>query len=388
MEGGKVVMSNIDTPSGSEPEQYPIEPRYHPIHKIPRKIYDFFASARLAMALLVIILVCCLTGVTIVRGEQAWNLIFNSLWFNALLVILVVNIACCFFGRIWYRKLTVISFGMILFHVSFVAILLGIVYNSLFYFRGTIRLTEGEVLLSGDPQSYDIIDKGRFFSFSRLKGETSLIRVNTGYKIGGEDKRAAYEVSVGEEDNKKQGVIYITHKLTHDGFDYFNDKEGYSLLVTLADRHGHELYGAYLPLQSIKQKDDSYLYATGHKEGSKVKASVVLFPAPPVKPLFAMQLAYQLSKVKERDGVAAFELYALDNNGMTKDGPPYATGKAAIGGKFAAGEYVLSAKEVRYWVGMMVRYEPGKTIVLTSLWVALAGMIITTTGRMLKSGKK
>jgi len=381
-------MSKIDIPSGSEPEQYPIEPRYHPIHKIPRKIYDFFASARLAMALLVIILVCCLTGVTIVRGEQAWNLIFNSLWFNALLVVLVVNIACCFFGRIWYRKLTVISFGMILFHISFVAILLSTVYNSLFYFRGTMRLTEGEVLVSGDPQSYDTISAGRFFSFSRLKGETTLIRMNTGYKIGGEDKRSAYEVSVGEEGKKKQGVIYITHKLTHDGFDYFNDKEGYSLLVTLADNQGHELYGAHLPLQSIRQKDDSYLYTTGHKEGNTVKADSVTFPAPPEKPRFALQLVYQPSKLKERDGKAVFELYSLSNNGMPKDAPPYAEGNTAIGGKFAAGEYTLSAREVRYWVRMLVRYEPGKLIVLTSLWVGLSGMIITTAGRMLKSSKK
>jgi len=99
----------------AEDEMFPVEPRYHPIHKIPRKIYDFLASARLAMALLLAILLCCLCGVTVWRGERAWSLIFNSLWFNALLVLLVVNVACCFFGRIWGRRVTVISFGMILF---------------------------------------------------------------------------------------------------------------------------------------------------------------------------------------------------------------------------------------------------------------------------------
>ena len=138
----------LDNNSFSEDERendiFPVEPRYHPIHKIPRKIYDFFASAKLAMTLLVVILACCLSGVTIVRGERAWNLIFNSLWFNAILVLLVVNVACCFFGRIWHRRMTLVSFGMILFHLSFVTILLAVVYNSLFYFRGTIRLTEGE----------------------------------------------------------------------------------------------------------------------------------------------------------------------------------------------------------------------------------------------------
>lgn len=368
-----------------EAETYPVEPRYHPVHKIPRKIYDFFASAKLAMALLLIILGCCISGVTVVRGEQAWRLIFNTLWFNGILVLLVINVACCFFGRIWRRRITVISLGMILFHLSFVSILCGIIYNSLFYFRGNIRLTEGEVLTSGDPQSYDRIDKGRYFSFSRLKGETSLVNMHTGYKIDGDDKRAAYEVAVGEEGNRTQGIIYVTHKLSHNGFDYFNDKEGYSLFVMLSDMQGKDLYGAHIPLQSIQQQDKSYLYATGHNENGVIKPSTTPFPAPPQKTLFAMQLAYKPSKLDERGGEALFDLYSLDEKGKPRNELPFASGKVPVGGgSFAAGEYALKAKEVRYWVGMLVRYEPGKPIVLTSLWVGLAGMIITTLGRMFR----
>jgi len=287
---------NKDVPVEADDEIFPVEPRYHPTHNIPRKVYDLLASARLAMALLLAILVCCLCGVTLWRGERAWVLIFSSLWFNALLVMLVINIACCFFGRIWGRRITVISFGMILFHLSFVAIMGGIVFNSLFYFRGIIRLTEGEVLASGDPQSYDTIDKGRFFSFSRIKGETQLIKMHIGYKIGGDDKRAAYEVVVGERVDKQQGVIYITHKLTHKGVDYFIDKEGFSLLVTLANTQGQELYGGHLPLQSIQQKDGSYFNTTGYKDAGVVIPSQFTFPAPPEKPLIALQLAYQPSK--------------------------------------------------------------------------------------------
>lgn len=373
-----------DTPPEPENEIYPIEPRYHPIHKIPRKVYGFLASSKLAMFLLVVILISCVAGVTIVRGDRAWFLIFNSLWFNALLVLLVVNIACCFFGRIWGRRVTVISFGMILFHLSFVTMLGGIVYNSLYYFRGNIRLTESEVLSSGDPTSYDTIDKGRLFNFTRLKGETSLIKLHTGYKVNGADKRAAYEVVVGEGVDKKHEIIYITHKLTHNGVDYFNDKEGYSLLITLSDAKLRELYGAYLPLQSIPQKLNEYLYTTGHKVGQSVMADSIRFPVPPAKSFFALQVTYLPNKQVERSGEARFQITALDEKGVPLKGTPIADGKAAIGESFAFGKYVLSAQEVRYWVGMAVRYEPGKPIVLASLWVGLMGMIITTTGRMFK----
>lgn len=370
-----------------EPEQYPLEPRYQPIHKIPRKIYDFLASAKLAMLLLVVILACCVTGVTLFRGQQAWELIFRTLWFNGLLILLVVNVACCFFGRVWHRKLTVVSFGMILFHLSFVAIFLGIVYNSLFFFRGTIRLTEGEVLRSSDPQSYDRIEAGRFFRFSRLKGETTLIRMHTGYRVGGEDKRAAYEVAVGEGSDITRGTVYITHKLTHHGVDYFNDREGYSLLIMLADRQGRELYGAHLPLQSIRQKDGSYIYTLGYTRDDRVYISPMKFPQPPEKPLFDMQLVYEQSKLKERGGMAHFQLFPLSQGGSPGQDKPLAEGKAAIGEQFDAGEYSLSAREVRYWVAMTVRYEPGKPIVLASLWAGLAGMMITTIGRMIRSRK-
>jgi hypothetical protein len=375
--------------AGPEPEQevFPVEPRYHPIHKVPRKIYDFLASARLAMVLLVTILACCVTGVTVWRGAEAGRLIFGTLWFNTLLVLLVVNVACCFFGRVWRRRLTFVSFGMILFHLSFVAILLGIVYNSLFYFRGSMRLTEGEVLPSGDRTSYDRIDHGRFFTFSQLKGETSLIRMHAGYKIGGEDKRAAYEVEVGEGGRKKKDIVYITHKLTHGGVDYFNEKEGYSALLVLSDRQGNVVYGAHLPLQSIPKGKDGYLYSTGYKDGDIVAPGAVPFPVPPETPRMALQARYLPSKEQERGGEMEYQVFGLDAKGEPLLDKPFAVGKALVGKPFAAGDYLLTTQEIRYWVGMTVRYEPGKPIVLASLWVGLAGMIITTVARMFRGRK-
>ena len=347
---------------------------------ILRKIYKFLSSAKLAMALLVTILACCIVGVTIYRGERAGALIFATLWFNGLLVLLVVNVVFCFFPRMWGRRLTIVSVGMVLFHLSFVAILCGIIYNSLFYFRGTIRLTEGETLPNGQVQSYDRIEHGRFFNYARLKGDTTLIKMQTGYKVDGTDKRAAYEIAVGEGRIKKQGVIYITHNLEYNGFTYFNDREGYSVLVILYDRQGKELYGAHFPLQSLKQKDDSYLYTSGTKEGP----GNFIFPQHPEKSLFELQLAYKPSKLEERAGEAFFQVWPLAETGNKQEERPFAEGKAAVGEKFRAGDYFLEAKEIRYWVGMNVRYEPGKPIVLTSLWVALGGLIITFIGRLQK----
>lgn len=348
-----------------------------------RVIYKFLSSAKLAIVLLIVILVCCVAGVTIWRGAEAGRMIFSTLWFNGILVLLVVNVAFCFFPRMWGRRLTLISAGMILFHLSFVTILGGVVYNSLFYFRGIIRLTEGEALPSSQPESYDYLDHGRYFNFNKLKGETSLVRMHRDYLIDGKNKWAAYEIAVGEGRSKKQGIIYITHSLDHDGVTYLNEKEGYSVLIVLYDRLGRELYGAYAPLQSLRQKDGSYLYSSGTKDGP----GSFPFPFSPEKPLFSLQAVYHPSKIKERGGEVSFYIRPLEAEGVGASGSLSGEGKVAVGEKFTAGDYHIAVNEIRYWVGMNVRYDPGKPIVLTSLWVGFGGMILTFIGRLRKKRK-
>jgi len=169
--------------------------------------------------------------------------------------------------------------------------------------------------------------------------------------------------------------------LEYNGFRYFNDKEGYSLVTVLTDKQGKELYAACIPLQSLPQKDSSHLYTTGTKEGPGSLA----FPQAPLPPLFNLQVAYRTDPKKERAGDAFFRVGQLPM-AVARQGQKTPTeGTVAIGAKFDAGDYYLSAKEVRYWVGMNVRYDPGQPIVLWSLWVGLAGMVITTIGRIRRS---
>lgn len=374
---------NPDSNGETETEIFPIEPRYHPIHKIPRIIYDFLASAKLAMFLLVVILACSVAGVTIVREKRAWDLIFSTLWFNSLLVLLVVNVGCCFFGRIWGRRVTLVSLGMILFHLSFVTMFLGIVYNSLFFFRATIRLTEGETLPNDDLRSYDNIFMGRWFAIANAKGTTTLVKLHTGFSYEGEYKRIAYELAVGEPGQVKQDKIYITRHLNYKGFKYFPDSEGFSLLTVLTDAAGKELYGAHLPLQSLQQKEKKMLYTTGTKSGPMT----LPFPQAPEKPLFNLNVAYKPDTVKERSGEVFFQVWPLVTGDAGKAEKPLADGKAMVGKNYVAGDYQLSAKEVRYWTNVAVRYEPGQPVILTSLWVALFGITLTTFARMFKKRK-
>lgn len=379
-----MLTQNPQPETETEAEQYPVEPRYHPIHKIPRHIYDFLASSKFAMFLLVTILCCCIAGVTIYRGDRAWQMIFGTFWFNGILLLLIINVACCFFGRIWGRKVTVVSFGMILFHLSFVAMFAGVIYNSLHFFDATIRLTEGETLPNNDPTSYDEAKRGMFFNFSKLKGETQLHKVLPGYKVDGEEKRYAFDVAVGDEAGQNREIIYTAKKLDYNGIRYFRDKEGYSVLVVLYDRQGKELYGAHIPLQSLRQSDSSIVYSTGTKDN----AGTLPFPQGETKPVYDLQVSFQPSQLNDRSGTVTFEVRPYAGSDGKKEVKPSAFGAAAVGQKFDAGGNFLEVKEIRYWVGMSVRYDPGTPLVLTSLWVALAGMVITTAGRIMRSRRR
>jgi len=381
-------MSQFEKDSGSdaEDEHFPVEPHYHPIHRLPRIIYDFFASAKLAMALLTIILLCCLAGVTIFRDKHAWEAIFSTLWFNGLLVLLVINVACCFFGRIWGRRITLISLGMILFHLSFVTLFLGIVYNSLFYFRGSIRLTEGETLENSRQENYDFYDHGRFFSWSRIKGSTTLNQVMYDYKVGGKDKRAAYDVTIGTGAKRVHDVLYVLKNLEYKGFKYFRDKEGFTALTILSDRQGKELFGSHIPLQSLKQNENTYLYTIGTKDGP----TFLQFPPKPAAPVVEVNVSYDPDLKNLRQGKVFFQSRAFregEESGIMRDQVLH-EGKMAIGEKFPTGNYTLSVKEIRFWAAMFVRYEPGQPIVLTSLWVGLFGVILTTLARIFGRRRK
>lgn len=336
-------------------------------------VYRFLISPTLALTLLVVVLLCCLAGVTVVRA-RAGELIFGTLWFNGLLVLLAISSATAFFTRIWRRKLTVVQVGMILFHVSFATLLGGVVYNRLFHFEGLLRLTEGETLPNGRAESYDSVSKGRFFDFSRLRGETTLLRMHREYRVDGENKRAAYELALSDGDALVRRVIYITDYLDFEGARFFCLKEGYSVLLVAAEKGGKELFGAFLPLQSMKQADGSYLYVSGSAEG----IAPFRFPPPPEHPVADLQLVFRPSTVADRQGEITID--ALPFGARAPEGER--SGRVVVGTPFDLGRFTLTPKEMRYWVGVIVRHDPGLTIILASLCFGALGMAVILVGRL------
>jgi hypothetical protein len=371
----------------------PAPPR--PSRGVARRLFEVISSPRLAIGLLVGVLACCVVGVTALSAERAWTLIFTTLWFNGLLVLLALSSGLTFLARTWGRKLTLIQVGMILFHVSFMSLLGGVVFNSLFHFKGVLRLTEGETLPNGEPASYDTLEGGRFFDFSRLRGETTLVKMHRDYQVDGKNKRVAYEIAVGEGSARTTAIIYVTQNLDHAGVRYLVSKEGYSIGVVLHDAQGRELYAAMVPLQSLPRGEKAFLYTTG----SATEPGAFPFPPPPDTAALLLQVSYVPDQQQDRAGTVELATWKAAGPGpgsaagaghekVEGSDEPSATGKVAVGGTLEAGQHLIEAREVRYWVGMTVRHDPGLMVILSSLWAGLGGMTMTFIGRIRQDSRR
>jgi cytochrome c biogenesis protein ResB len=350
------------------------------------KIFDVLRSKYLAVTLMGVILVVVLVATVFLSPPLAQQFVFTTLWFNGLLVLLVVNTACCFFGRLNRRSWDLAFTGMVIFHLSFVTLFLGIVYDKLFFFRGTIRLSEGETLNLAERASYDNPEWGRLFAPARkLKGEITLHKVVPHYTVAGRDKGAACDLTLGTGPaDGVRGFSYVTHHLTYHGFRFFREKGGFSPCVVLYDRDGNDTYGACYSLQSLRGKDGTYTYTTGTPHGPEP----IPFPQAPEKPLFQLMTRYFPGPKDERNGKVQFAATAYRDGQRLSPSELKFGEKVALGEKVRVGEHQLALVEVRAWINLDVRYNPGRYIIMTSFWAGIAGLVLTVTARMKRNGRR
>lgn len=347
-----------------------------------KNLFEALRSKQLALALMAVIMGVVLVATVFLSPQVAQQFVFMSLWFNGLLVLLVVNTACCFFSRLNRRSWDMAFSGIVIFHLSFVMLFMGVAYDKFFSFHGTVRLTEGETLNLAERASYDNPELGGFFNPSRrLKGWISLNKIVPHYMVEGRDKGAACGLSLGTGPaDMVRGFSYVNHHLTYNGFRFFRDKGGFSPCVELYDKEGNYIYGACFSLQSLRGKDGKFTYTTG----SPQKPEPILFPQKPQKPLFYLMTQYFPEPKNELDGKVLFAVTPYREGQHSFPSEPKFEVKAALDEKVRVGDQYLALREVRYWMNLDVRYNPGQPLISSSLWIGLGGIALTTIARLIR----
>jgi hypothetical protein len=348
---------------------------------ILRPVFDFLRSKALALGLMIVILAAIFVGTVFLPEPVGRRMVFRAFWFNALLVLLVLNTAFCFFSRIKRRAWDLAYAGTVIFHLSFLGMAAGVIVDSLFYYRGALRLTEGESLAFADPNAYDEEFWGPFFNHQRMRGTVTLHKLYTQYKEGNLNKGVANEISIVDGDRRAREIIYPTRHLAFDGFKLFRNRDGFAPLLVLSDRRGRELYGAYIPLQSIRATEKSEpLYATGTRQAPGVMDFPQIEGMPP---LFHIQLVYHLPKRTVDRNRATFTVFEASDS-HTERRKPLFEGTVPMGKRAVFGEYALEMREVRYWASMDVVYAPGQPLILASFWIGFSGLVMTAVARFSK----
>lgn len=126
------------------------------------------ANALLSMRAMALGMFVFLSGIAIAtfiesdQGIQAAKLwIYNALWFEILMVFLTINMVSNIFRhRMWSRE----KIAMLLFHLSFIVIMIGAAVTRYISFEGTMPIREGEtsnILYSADPYLWVRINDGK-----------------------------------------------------------------------------------------------------------------------------------------------------------------------------------------------------------------------------------
>lgn len=95
------------------------------------KLFSLLWSTKVALVLLVLIFLSCVVGVLLPR-DISKEVIYSSLWFNLLLILLIINTVFCIAKRI--RILSLSQAGTTVFHLGLVLLFAGVVYDQLFFF--------------------------------------------------------------------------------------------------------------------------------------------------------------------------------------------------------------------------------------------------------------
>ncbi len=108
------------------------------------RLFKFFASVKLAVVLLIVIIAASIAGTlyeTSFDAKVARAYIYNAWWFDLWLTVLCVNLACAAFSRMpWKRHHT----GFLITHLGIIILLIGAMIGRGWGIEGTMTLHKGE----------------------------------------------------------------------------------------------------------------------------------------------------------------------------------------------------------------------------------------------------
>jgi cytochrome c biogenesis protein len=293
--------------------------------------------------------------------------------------------------------------GNLVFHICLVLTLIGLAWGSLFSFKGTTIVVEGQAF-SNTLTQYDEFGSGAGFNPSMLTPFTLRldefdVRFETGPVQQGAARDFKAKVSLTEADGPtSQQVIEVNGPLLVGGNSVHLLGHGYAPVVTVRDGSGQVAFSGpvvFLP-QDTNFRSDGVIKAPDARPERLAFEGVFLPTAATSGPgglvsVFPDVLNPQLlvnvwaGPPKAETGRPE-SVYALDKTGLTQltkdNGDPVRAG-LALGTTYQLpqGRGSISFDGWKRWTKLQVSTAPGGWLVLAAVMLAVAGMAVSLTVR-------
>ncbi|MGB0836636.1 MAG: cytochrome c biogenesis protein CcsA [Flavobacteriaceae bacterium] len=131
------------------------------------RLYKIFSSSKLALVLLLAYAVA-MASATFIENDYgiatSWAVVYDAWWFE----LIQVGLGACFVANIFkYKLLNKRKWPILLFHISFIIILIGSGITRYFSYGGIMRIREG-------AQSNIVISNTKFLNATYLKGDQEI----------------------------------------------------------------------------------------------------------------------------------------------------------------------------------------------------------------------
>ena len=292
--------------------------------------------------------------------------------------------------------------GNLVFHLSLIAVLVGLAWGTFFGYRGTAIVVEGKAF-SNTLTQYDEFSAGIGFRPDHLPAFTiALDAFEAEFEIGPVQRgaarafRATVTVSRPGEAQHQQ-LLEVNAPLSIDGTDIHLLGHGYAPVVTVRDGNGDVAFSGpvvFLPADGnftsngvIKAPDarperlafEGIFLPTAQIDEEGMRS---VFPAAWNPQLLVNAWA---GPPKVETG-APENIYVLDQTGleqlMRPDGQPVRAGlEPGTSYELPDGRGSISFDELRQWTKLQISTTPGGWFVLASVLIAIAGLSVSLTVR-------
>lgn len=284
--------------------------------------------------------------------------------------------------------------GNILFHLSFIVMLVGLGWNSLWGYKGEVITVEGQAF-SNNLTQYDDFTAGAAFKPADLAPFTVWIETFTAKFETGEVQRGAARVFAADvrvahtDGTPERATIEVNQPLVVDGTQIHLVGHGYAPVVTVTDPTGNVAFsgpvvflpqdGNFTSLGVIKVPDARPQYLGF--EGYFLPTAVVDAQGP--RSVFPDALSPEMfltvwSGAPRTETGIPESVYSLNKRGLTQMRTPDGT---LVTFKVAPGQIVdlpdgstLRFDDWRRWTKLQISYEPGLWLVIGSVLLAVAGV--------------